>query len=97
MGTEFGKLFTQINGSLPARSDIDLSDAAYQECQRDGAKNLSGAIAADQVVMSLGQNMAQSSAVTGALRDVITEFVHNDSITPDVAQKRLADAADSVR
>jgi glucose/mannose transport system substrate-binding protein len=97
MGREFGKLFTQINGSLPARSDIDLSDPAFQDCQRDGAKNLSAAVAANQVVMSLGQNMAQTAAVTGALRDVITEFVHNPSITPEVAQKRLVDAADSVR
>ena len=97
MGKEFDKTFTQINGSLPVRSDIDLSDAAYQDCQRDAAKNLSGAIAANQVVMSLGHNMAQTSAVTASLRDVITEFLHNDSITPEVAQKRLADAADSAR
>jgi glucose/mannose transport system substrate-binding protein len=97
MGTEFAKIFTQINGSLPVRSDIDLSDAAYQDCQREAAKNLSGAIAANQVVMSLGHNMAQTSPVTAALRDVITEFVHNDSITSEVGQKRLADAADSVR
>jgi glucose/mannose transport system substrate-binding protein len=97
MGKEFAKTFTQINGSLPVRSDIDLSDAAYQDCQRDAAKNLSGAIAANQVVMSLGHNMAQTSAVTASLRDVITEFLHNDSITPEVAQKRLADAADSAR
>jgi len=97
MGAEFAKTFTQINGSLPVRSDIDLSDAAYQDCQRDAAKNLSGAIAANQVVMSLGHNMAQTSAVTASLRDVITEFLHNDSITPELAQKRLSDAADSVR
>ena len=97
MGQEFAKSFTQINGSLPVRSDIDLSDAAYQDCQRDAAKNLSGAIAANQVVMSLGHNMAQTSAVTASLRDVITEFLHNDSITPELAQKRLADAADSAR
>jgi glucose/mannose transport system substrate-binding protein len=97
MSAEFEKVFTQINGSLPVRTDISLDDAAYQPCQRDAAKNLADSIAANQVVMSLGHNMAQTSPVTAALRDVITEFVHNDSITPDVAQKRLADAADSVR
>jgi glucose/mannose transport system substrate-binding protein len=97
MGTEFGKKFTQMNGSLPARTDISLDDAGFQPCQRDAAKNLADAVAADQVAMSLGMNMAQPSQVTAALRDVLTEFVHNDSITPEVAQKRLADAADSVR
>ncbi len=96
-GKEFGRTFTQINGSIPVRTDIDLSDAAYQDCQRDASKNLSSAVAAKQVVMSLGHNMAQSSSVTGTLRDVLTEYVHNDSITPEQAQKRLADAADSVR
>ena len=35
MSQEFNKVFTQINGSIPVRSDIDLSDPAYQPCQRD--------------------------------------------------------------
>lgn len=97
MSREFSKTFTQINGSIPVRTDIDLNDAGFQDCQRDAAKTLSGAIAANQVVMSLGHNMAQTSPVTAALRDVLTEFVHNNRITPEEAQKRLADAADTVR
>ena len=97
MGKEFSRTFTQINGSIPARTDVDLSDPAYQDCQRDAAKNLSAAISGKQVLLSLGHNMAQTSPVTAALRDVLTEFVHNNSITPEEAQKRLADAADSVR
>jgi glucose/mannose transport system substrate-binding protein len=97
MGQEFNRVFTQINGSIPVRSDIDLSDAAYQPCQRDAGANLAGAVAANQVVMSLGHNMAQPNAATAALRDVLTEFVHNNTITPAEAQQRLADAADTVR
>ncbi|MCW5232258.1 ABC transporter substrate-binding protein [Verminephrobacter eiseniae] len=97
MGKEFARTFTQLNGSVPVRTDVDLSDAGYQDCQRDAAKNLKGAIAANQVLMSLGHNMAQTSSVTGALRDVLTEFVHNKGITAEEAQKRLANAADAVR
>lgn len=97
MGKEFNRTFTQINGSIPVRTDIDLNDPAYQDCQRDAGENLKAAIADKQVLLSLGHNMAQTSPVTGALRDVLTEFVHNASITPEEAQKRLADAADSVR
>jgi len=41
--------------------------------------------------------MAQPNATTAALRDVLTEFVHNSTITPGEAQQRLADAADTVR
>ena len=97
MSKEFARTFTQINGSIPVRTDIDLSDAGYQNCQRDAAKTLAGAIAANQTVMSLGHNMAQTSPVTAALRDVLTEFVHNKTITPEEAQKRLADAAETAR
>jgi glucose/mannose transport system substrate-binding protein len=97
MSKEFNRIFTQINGSIPVRADVDLSGSNFQDCQRDAAENLRGAIAVDQVVMSLGHNMAQSTPVTAALRDVLTEFVHNKDITPEEAQEFLADAADTVR
>jgi glucose/mannose transport system substrate-binding protein len=97
MGKEFSRTFTQINGSIPVRSDIDLSGPSYQDCQRDAAANLSGAVAANQVLLSLAHNMAQTNSVTAALRDVLTEFVHNKSISPEEGQKRLAGAAASVR
>ena len=41
--------------------------------------------------------MAQNNSITAALRDVLTEFVHNKSISPEEGQKRLADAANAVR
>lgn len=94
---EYATTFTQINGSIPVRTDIDLNQEGYQDCQRDAGANLAGAIEAEQVIMSLGHNMAQTSPVTAALRDVLTEFVHDSSITPEEGQLRLADAADSVR
>lgn len=97
MGREFNQVFTKINGSIPVRTDIDLSDQAYQPCQRDAAENLKAALAADNVVLSLGHNMAQTNEVTAALRDVITEFMHDPSITPEAAQKQLAEAAGGVR
>ena len=37
--------------------------------------------------------MAQTNSITAALRDVVTEFVHNESISPEEGQKRLAEAA----
>ncbi len=97
MGKEFSRTFTQINGSIPARTDIELTDSTYQDCQRDAAATLAGAVAANQVVLSLAHNMAQSNSITAALRDVLTEFVHNNSITPEEGQKRLADAANAAR
>jgi glucose/mannose transport system substrate-binding protein len=97
MGKEFNRLFTQINGSIPVRTDIDLSGAAFQDCQRDAAANLAAAVSANQVVLSLAHNMAQNNAITAALRDVLTEYVHNKTITPEAGQKQLADAASAAR
>ena len=97
MGKPFNEVFTKLNGSIPVRSDVDLTDPAYQDCQRDAARNLKEALAADNVVLSLGHNMAQTNEVTAAMRDVITEFMHNPTITPEVARKRLVEAADGVR
>jgi glucose/mannose transport system substrate-binding protein len=97
MGKEFNRIFTQINGSIPVRTDIELSGAEFQDCQRDAAANLAGAVAANQVLLSLAHNMAQNNATTAALRDVLTEYVHNKSIAPEEGQKRLADAANTVR
>jgi glucose/mannose transport system substrate-binding protein len=97
MGKEFNRVFTQINGSIPVRTDIDLSGSEFQDCQRDAAANLASAVAANQVVLSLAHNMAQNNATTAALRDVLTEYVHNKSISPEEGQKRLADAAIAAR
>jgi len=97
MGKEFNRIFTQINGSIPVRTDIELTGAAFQDCQRDAAANLAAAVSANQVVLSLAHNMAQNNAITAALRDVLTEYVHNKSISPEEGQKRLADAATAAR
>ncbi len=97
MGREFNEVFTKLNGSIPVRTDVDLSDAAYQPCQRDAARNLKESLAADTIVLSLGHNMAQTNEVTAAMRDVITEFMHNPAISPEAAQKSLVEAADGVR
>jgi glucose/mannose transport system substrate-binding protein len=97
MGKEFNRIFTQINGSIPVRTDIELTGAAFQDCQRDAAANLAAAVSADQVVLSLAHNMAQNNSITAALRDVLTEYVHNKSISPQEGQKRLADAAIAAR
>lgn len=97
MSQEFSRTFSQINGSLPARTDMSVDGEGFQPCQRDAAANLAAAQQANQVVLSLGHNMAQTNPVTSALTDVLTEFVHDGSVTPEQGQERLADAADGVR
>lgn len=97
MSKDFATIFTQINGSIPVRTDVSIDAEGFQPCQREASANFKEAVAADQVVLSLGHNMAQTNEVTSAMKDVLTEFVHDDRITPGAAQNRLADAVDTVR
>ena len=54
-------------------------------------------VKSNRVLLSLAHNMAQTNQVTAAIIDVLTEFVHDNRVTPEEGQKRLADAVDNVR
>ena len=88
-------MYSQITGSIPVRTDVDLSGPGWTEGQRGTAKALKEAVAANQALLSLAHNMAQQNGLTAAMIDVITEFVKNRAITPDQAATRLAEAVAS--
>ncbi len=90
-------MFSQTTGSIPVRTDVDLSGAGWSDGQRLTAKALKDAVASNQAVLSLAHNMAQQNGVTAGMIDVITEFVKNKSVTSDQAVTRLAAAVDSAR
>jgi glucose/mannose transport system substrate-binding protein len=90
-------MYSQITGSIPVRSDVDLSGPAWSDGQREAARTLKEAIAANQAVLSLAHNMAQENGMTAAMIDVITEFVKNRAITPEQGATRLAEAVEGAR
>jgi glucose/mannose transport system substrate-binding protein len=90
-------MYSQITGSIPVRTDIDLSGAGWSDGQRRAQAALKEAVAAGQAVLSLAHNMAQENGMTAAMIDVITEYVKNKSITPDQAVARLSDAVEGAR
>ena len=90
-------MYSQSTGSIPVRSDVDLSGPGWSDGQRETASTLKGAIAANQAVLSLAHNMAQENGMTAAMIDVITEFVKNSKITPEQATTRLAEAVEGAR
>ena len=55
------------------------------------------AVKTNRVVLSLAHNMAQPNQVSAAMIDVLTEFMHDNRISPEEGQKRLAEAVDNVR
>ena len=91
------EMYSHITGSIPVRTDADLSGAGWSDAQRSSAQGLKDAVKSGQVVLSLAHNMAQPNQITAAMIDVLTEFVHNTSLQPKEAQQRLLDAVDSAR
>ena len=90
-------MYSQITGSIPVRTDVDLSGPGWSDGQRRTAAALKEAVAANQAVLSLAHNMAQENGMTAAMIDVITEFVKNRTITPEQGVTRLAEAVEGAR
>ena len=97
MAKDFGPMYSQITGSIPVRTDTDLSADGFSDVQREAARSMAEAVKDNRVVLSLAHNMAQTNQITAAMIDVLTEFVHDNRITPEEGQKRLAEAVDNVR
>jgi glucose/mannose transport system substrate-binding protein len=97
MAKDFGPMYSQITGSLPVRTDTDLTPDGFSDGQREAAKAMAEAVRNNRVVLSLAHNMAQPNQITAAMIDVLTEFVHDNRISPEDGQKRLAAAVDNVR
>lgn len=90
-------MYSQITGSIPVRTDVDLSGEGWSDGQRRTGAALKDAIASNQAVLSLAHNMAQENGMTAAMIDVITEYVKNKTIKPEEAATRLADAVEGAR
>ncbi len=50
----------------------------------------------NRMVLSLAHNMAQTNQITAAMIDVLTEFEHDNPITPEQGQNRLCAAVDKM-
>jgi len=90
-------MYSQITGSIPVRTDVDLSGEGWSEGQRTTAAALKNAIASNQAVLSMAHNMAQENGMTAAMIDVITEYVKDKTIKPEQAATRLAEAVEGAR
>jgi glucose/mannose transport system substrate-binding protein len=90
-------MYSQITGSIPVRTDVDLSGDGWSDGQRRTAAALKDAIANNQAVLSLAHNMAHENGLTAAMIDVLTEYVKNKTITPEQAVTRLAEAVEGAR
>jgi glucose/mannose transport system substrate-binding protein len=97
MAKDFGPMYSQITGSIPVRTDTDLSAPGFSDAQREAAGAMAEAVKTGRVVLSLAHNMAQPNPITAAMIDVLTEYVHDKRISAEEGQMRLAEAVDNVR
>jgi glucose/mannose transport system substrate-binding protein len=97
MSKQVQEMYSQTTGSIPVRTDMDLSGAGWSAGQREASASLAASVRANQSVLSLAHNMAQPNAMTAAMIDVLTEFVHNRSIPAEQGVSRLADAVEAAR
>lgn len=97
MSKEGQQVFPKVSGAIPARTDVDLSGAEWSDNQRAMNKALAQAIDDERVLLTLSQNMAQTNDITAAMMDVITEFVHDPSMTPEDGAQALADSVAGFR
>ena len=89
--------YSQTTGSIPVRTDVDLSGPAWTDGQREASAVLIESFKSQRVLLSLAHNMAQTNPITAAMIDVLTEYVHNDKVTPEQGAARLAQAVDNAR
>jgi glucose/mannose transport system substrate-binding protein len=89
--------YSQTTGSIPVRTDVDLSGPAWSNGQREASAVLIDSFKSKRVLLSLAHNMAQPNQISAAMIDVITDFIHNEKVTPEQAVARMAAAVDNAR
>jgi glucose/mannose transport system substrate-binding protein len=92
-----GRTVSQITGSLPVRTDTDMSGEGFSDGQREAARAMVEAVKTDRVVLSLAHNMAQTNQITAAMVDVMADYIHDARVTAEEGQKRLVEAVNNVR
>lgn len=86
------EMYSKITGSIPSRTDVDLTQPGFSDGQRNAARNMRDAIKENRVLLSLAHNMAQPNQIAAAMIDVLTEYVHNTAIPAAEGQKKLVAA-----
>ena len=91
---EFQSAFNVVKGSVPARTDVP--DTAFDDCGKQGIKDLAEAAKAGTLMGSMGHGHANPAAVKNAMYDVITaEF--NGEYDSAKAVEELAAAVEGAK
>ncbi|PUA20042.1 ABC transporter substrate-binding protein [Glaciimonas sp. PCH181] len=90
MSPQFQEIFNLNKGSIPVRPDIPRGK--FDSCAIESMNDMAAANKANTLEPSMAHGMAVSSAVQGAMLDVIAKFM-NSNMTSQAAAQALAKAA----
>ena len=94
MDPEVQVQFNLAKGSIPARTDADMS--AFDACSRSTMADLKSSSASDRSLPTFAFTHAASSDMVGAFTDVVTAHFNDPKMTSKSAIKQLAKAVKSV-
>ena len=94
MDKGFQQSFNLAKGSIPVRTDMDLSD--FDECAQKSSTDIKSASKNGGLQPSIIHGMAQPGSISGAVTDVVTNFFNSNQSSAD-AVKALAVAINAER
>ena len=89
LSPSFQSAFNVVKGSVPARTDV--SDADFDDCGKQGMKDLAAAAASGNLVGSMAHGHAAPASVKNAVYDVVTAHFNGD-YDSETAVQELVDA-----
>jgi len=90
---EFQTLFNQNKGSIPVRTDMDMSD--FDTCAQASMETFRASAEDGGLVPSFSHGLATTSYIQGQIFDVVTNFVNSRNPDPVKATNQLAAAIQS--
>jgi glucose/mannose transport system substrate-binding protein len=87
---EFQTVFNQAKGSIPVRTDMDMS--GFDACAQASMETFKRSAQDGGLVPSFAHGLATTSYVQGQIFDVVTNFVNSDNKDPARATGQLAAA-----
>ena len=94
LSTSFQSAFNVVKGSVPARTDV--SDEAFDDCGKQGMKDLAAAADSGNLFGSMAHGHAAPASVKNAIYDVVTAHF-NGEYDSAAAVQELVDAVSIAR
>lgn len=88
MSPKFQSAFNVVKGSVPARTDVP--DADFDDCGKQGMRELASAAASGNMVGSMAHGHANKAAVKNAMYDVITAHFNGEYDAATAVQELVA-------